>query len=191
MTPITTNPHTIAQAGRALGHWLIKQAHHTGRVLGFSYAPSSEAPSTFEGVKAEYRDCLMRRRAFRVWDGGSDATVYAQAEANYAFRFLHDIQHVHTGGDFTPQGEARVALAASRKVIAHFGDSLETRLFLADSLGQVHYHAQTGGAFPEDQALFVTFVVMRGEGLGLHGFTQALPGLVAQFLHTMRPALAH
>lgn len=187
----TMNAYTIGKAGQSLGQWLIHQAHKKARVIGFGYAPAQDAPDTFDGVKAAYRHSMMRREAFPVWSGGSDCTIYGSAEANYAFRYLHDTAHVEVNGDFTFEGESKVALSAFRPVLQAFGDSLESRVYLADSLGQVHYHAQTGGQFPEDQAAFVTCVILRGQGLGIHGFLQALPGLVAQYLNAYRPALAH
>jgi hypothetical protein len=188
MIDTPTNPYTIAKAGKTLGQWHILKAHKKSRVLGFSYEPSDEAPSTFEGVKAAYRSAMMKRHAFPVWSGGSDATIYQSPEANFAFRYLHDTAHVECSGDFTFEGERKTALHMAQGVIQAFGDSLETRIYLADSLGQVHFHAQTGGQFPADQAAFVSFVVARGESLGLHAFTVSLPGLVCQWLATQRHA---
>lgn len=187
----STNPYTIRKAGESLGHWMVHQAHKKARIIGFGYAPAADAPDTYDGIREEYRQSMMMRKAFRVWSGGSESTIYGTPEANYAFRYLHDTTHVEVQGDFTFQGEAKTALSAFRPVLQAFGDSLESRVYLADSLGQVHYNTQTCGQFPADQAQFVTFVVLRGEGLGIHGFMQALPGLVAQYLNAYRPALIH
>lgn len=160
-------PFAIAAAGRVLGSFLIKHAHHIGRTLGFSYEPSEHAPNTLEEVKAEYSECLRRRRAFRVWSGGSDCTVYGSPEANYAFRFWHDVLHAQHGTAFDLEGEWRTADIHLETLRRRFGaDSLEVLVFTADTRAQSYYAHLTNGGFVVDQRGFVEHVVQgmaRGE----------------------------
>jgi hypothetical protein len=156
------NAHTVAAAGRALGSFLIRHSHHIGRVLGFSYEPCEIAPDTLQLVKNEYRECLMQRRAFRVWSGGSDATVYNCPEANYAFRFWHDITHAQNNTAFDCFGEWKTARIQLRAVARAFGaDSIESLVFKADTLGQTAYAQLTDGGFVTDQKGFVVYVAQR------------------------------
>lgn len=150
----------ILRAGKRLGTFMIHQAARRAHNIGFGYEESLEAPSTFEELCDEYRECLNTRRPFRVWEGASDGTVYGSREANWAFRFLHDLIHVEHGLGFDYKSELQVAEIGGRAVAERFGlGSLEFAVYLVDTAGQVEYQHQTG-QFVKDQVGFAVAVLI-------------------------------
>ncbi|NCT81898.1 MAG: hypothetical protein GXC94_02030 [Comamonadaceae bacterium] len=154
------NAHTIATAGRHLGRFFITRAARAAKDIGFGYWPADDAPGTYPALMAEIADCLKTRRAMRVWSGGSDSTVYGSAEANYAFRYLHDLGHYIHGLTFSYAHEVELARIQAAQVAQAFGkDSLELLVYRADTEGQSTFN-DAYGAFPEDQARFVLHVAL-------------------------------
>lgn len=141
----------IDYARKTLTDFMIRRAARVAKDIGFSYEPSDIAPDSYEAVCAEYRDCILHCRAFRVWSGASDKTIYTMPEGNYAFRFLHDIAHAAHKLDFSLAGELAAGAYQIADVTQAFGyDSLERQLIVLDTKGQIEYfHAH--GEFPEDQ----------------------------------------
>ncbi|KAF1049315.1 hypothetical protein [Xylophilus sp.] len=142
----------LSGARKALSRWTLDRAHRLAKDVGFSYEPVSEGyPETYEAVAEEFRQCNAARRGFRVWAGASDKTIYTSAEANWAFRYIHDVYHAAFRHDFTTAGEFATAVRHVDEVSKAFGaDSLEARLIWIDTVGQVQHFAETGG-FIDDQ----------------------------------------
>lgn len=152
----TVNAHTIATAGRHLGRFYITRAARAAKDIGFSYWPADDAPGTFPALMAEIAQCLKARRPMRVWSGGSDCTVYGSAEANYAFRYLHDLGHYIHDLSFSFAHEVELSRIQAAQVAQAFGkDSLELLVYRADTEGQSTFNEMHGGPFPADQRLFV------------------------------------
>lgn len=120
--------------------------------LGFDVSP--DAPSTLETLTAR---CGNGQRMV-VWDGGSEATIYGDAAANYAFRAWHDWHHIDGQLPFTQEGEAQACERQCADLVAVYGDNDVTREWCAtiraEIKGQFEYAARHGD-FPKDQAAFV------------------------------------
>lgn len=155
MYPITEQAFQAARV--RISRFAIESAHRLAREVGFSYADSAEAPSTFEAVRAEYDECRRTHRAFRVWNGASDNTAYTSKEANWAFRFCHDVvSHGAHGLTFSLADELESGNQWVRKVAGRFGvDSVEAWIAYADTCGESLYADEHGGEFPTDQLGFV------------------------------------
>lgn len=151
----TYSTFQINAARAALSDLMIKKAHRIAKDIGFSYEPAPDAPSDYPSLIKAAQVSLKVRVPLKVYDGASDQTIYTSAEANYAFRFWHDVCHFITpGADFTVAGEALAIAVQAKGVEQAFGkDSLEYKMFMADTLGQVTYFA-IHGDFPQDQLAF-------------------------------------
>lgn len=168
------NGYIARSAGLTLGRHFIHRAHRLARDIGFGYWPCADAPDACgEGglalLQAEFSECLRKRRAFRVWSGASDGTIYGSAEANYAFRFLHDVGHCVYKLGTTFDDEVQLARKQGREIEAAFGvRSPEALVYLADTEGQSTLHNMRG-YFPEDQADFVQYVACElSRGMSMH-----------------------
>lgn len=154
----TLTRHAFDSACANLDRFMIGHAAKFRRIHGFSYEESPNAPETFEALKNEYRHSRRYMKPFRVFDGASDDCVYSR-EGNYAFRFWHDLTHVLADADLTFHGEVKAIMHQLPVVIGQFGaDSLEVKIFEADTLGQLGYFHATG-AHVEDQRDFVWRIV--------------------------------
>lgn len=144
-------------ARQALSAFIVDQAVATAKYVGFSWvAVESGHPETYEALLNEYAHCANAdgTREFRVWSGGSDSTIYSRPSVNHAFRFWHDMMHCHERLTMSYPDEVLLGLHAGKIVARHFGtDSLEYRLFMADTVGQ-STHEHLTGAFPQDQLRF-------------------------------------
>lgn len=166
--------NVIRAAGRALGSTLVRKASRIAREVGFSYEPVAEAPSTYEELRAAFQESIRTRRPLPVWSGACKTSIYGSVEANWAFRFLHDLSHCILDEPFTVAGELQVHSFLARSLgIAQFAQatSCEDHVYWADSYGQSLYSDMTRGKFPEDQTEFAVAVVQRWacEGGGLYG----------------------
>lgn len=135
----------------------IRGAARLARQLGYGYdAVPDGAPDTFAAICAEHDECWKTHRAFRVWSGASDNTVFAIPEGNWAFRYWHDVCSHAIGRLSLETGDEMVAGAEWVKHVAqHFGpDSIEAMIAYADTCRQTLYEA-SHGYFPADQLAFV------------------------------------
>ena len=93
-----------------------------------------------------------------VWSGGSENTIYAEPEVNWAFRAWHDWCHYRGAHDFTPEGERSVFELQRSHLLLFYGDSLQTRRWIrilrAEVIGQQEYFYRYGH-YPHDQRAFV------------------------------------
>jgi hypothetical protein len=152
--------YIINKARANLEHFVISKADRLSRDMGFSYIETENAPNTFEELKTAFYHSKTTREAFPVFSGASDKTIYLSKEGNWAFRFWHDIIHVTGGFDFTLQSEIDCSSVQCEQVIAYFGrESLEAKLFIADTIGQSVYAYLHNGEFPQDQLAFVKSLI--------------------------------
>lgn len=145
----------LNKARENLTLFMIRKAKHLSDSLPFGYIESDDAPNTYEELWNEYKHCNATRQPFRVYSGASDNTIYTSREGNWAFRFWHDVTHIHTQSAFDLVGEARVASVTCDEIAKVFGKtSVEYKLFALDTIGQSAYnHAH--GKFPDNQLEFV------------------------------------
>lgn len=74
----------------------------------------AQAPDTWDKVQASFAgDGIIR-----VWNGGSEQTIFSTPMANFAFRAWHDGVHLAHGLDFTLAGEERVCERQCAQVYA-------------------------------------------------------------------------
>lgn len=137
--------------------------HIASRLFPTGFDVAAEAPETYEALCAH----LEKGGRMLVWSGGSDATIYADAEVNHAFRAWHDWCHFTGGHDFSPEGEAAAMRMQQDHLRLLYGDSPEVRRWFAileaEIVGQAAYYAMWG-RFPEDQRAFVEDYLNTPEG---------------------------
>lgn len=152
----------VRKAGEALGHRMMRKAARTARDIGFSYEPVTQAPVTMQGLLAAFQHSQEAAAPLPVWEGGSDRTIYGLAEANYAFRYLHDLVHCITGYGMETDGELRVHTRLAKVLGVEVYTpvmGLEDRLYWIDTAGQTYLAEYTGGKFTDDQFQFALDVL--------------------------------
>lgn len=155
LPPSVQTRKAYAQAREQYERVVTLEAHRLQKLHGFSWEAVEDAPSTFEELVAEYSDCRLTGRPFRVWSGGSERTVFSAPAINHAFRFVHDVGHVVEGCDLTEEGEANTITAFVWRVFSQAG-FLAALLAACDLLGQLYYGTNNHGAFVDDQESFVS-----------------------------------
>ena len=136
--------------GLTLGH-LFQQFG----VLNEDYAPTQDAPNTFPALMQAYRYSCVSGDPLPVFNGECEDTIYGSPEANYAFRYMHDVVHVQLGLEFDVADEIAAA-KAQRRMLGHLTPE-EERVFFIDTIGQSLWHTITGD-FLENQEVFVHWV---------------------------------
>jgi hypothetical protein len=155
----------ITNAGRNLGLHYIHAAHKAAKLLGFGYVPVEDAPDNMDKLAVAFVNA-KRTGVFPVWEGGSAKTVYGSKEANWAFRYLHDIAHIQSGLGMTTLEEVELAVQESAKIAKAMGEgSAEQTVFLIDTACQSIYEQQQG-EFPDNQLAFAVLVWEELESLG-------------------------
>lgn len=126
----------------------------TARLFPHGFGISVDAPQTY----ADLQSLLKSRRHLVVWSGGSERTIYAAPEVNYAFRAWHDWCHWRGRHRFDLQGESAVyemqcrhleALAPAQATMRRW-----RQILYAEVMAQNIYHDRYG-TFPNDQRAFV------------------------------------
>jgi hypothetical protein len=100
---------------------------------------------------------VSRTRRICVWSGGSEQTIFADREMNYAFHAWHDWTHYTYELPFTPQGERDACAVQISDLAKVFGPRKAARLakFLyAEVVGQLEYQ-QAHCDYPTNQRAFV------------------------------------
>lgn len=132
--------------GLSLGQKFLQRG-----TLGVDYVPSADAPNTYHDLMEEYFSAAGERRPMRVYSGGCDNTVFGSPEANYAFRYMHDVIHAVNRLEFDICGEIQATML-QLECLGRIPPE-ESRVFLIDVAGQALYHTMVG-EFVEDQAGF-------------------------------------
>ncbi|GAC50994.1 hypothetical protein [Gordonia aichiensis] len=138
-----------------LTHWVFEQATTTARRCGFAWKPQPDAPSTYPDLCAAYGTSKRSGGSLPVSSENSASVILTSPEANFAWRFIHDVAHVERGLSFSLVDEYELALwQLSELERDGFGtDSLEYAFLKADTLGQVIINA-VARRFPADQEVF-------------------------------------
>ena len=127
--------------------------HIASKLFPCGFDVSDSAPSTFEELCA-HLDAGNRMLAFA---GGSDRTIYADREVDWAFRAWHDWCHWRGRHNFTPVGERAVCDLQTTHLRILFGSCAAEKwggIIRVEVIGQgqyFHYHKR----FPDDQRGFV------------------------------------
>lgn len=121
---------------------------------------AEDAPGSLEELTQHIADTGR----MLVWSGGSDATIFGDAEHNYAFRAWHDWHHWKWQLPFTLEGEAAVCDLQKDDLDIVYGlpvtpgerfrRSMHYRLIDCEINGKLKYSKMHGGEFPVDQIAF-------------------------------------
>lgn len=146
---------TIDRARRMLTRWVVATATAKAQQCGFGWVPRLDAPSTYPKLCVAYTASKQSGRPLVVSSENSDAVILTSPDANFAWRFVHDVAHVECGLSFSLVDEYELALwHLSELERGGFApDSLEYAFLKADTLGQVIINA-LAHRFPADQELF-------------------------------------
>lgn len=124
------------------------------RLLPRGFDVAETAPETYESIVALFES----GQRYVVYAGGSENTIYGDAEVNYHFRAWHDWCHWRGGHDFSLAGELGAYNLQCAHLFTFYGQSEVTRrwqrILYADIIGQKLYFRQHG-SFPVDQMAFV------------------------------------
>lgn len=156
----TIGDYVLNKARVNLSNFVISKAGRLARDLGFSYIETDSAPESFEDLEAAFKHSMQTRAPLPVYMGASEDTIYTSMEANWAFRFWHDVIHASNGYRFTLEDEAKCSLKQAECIANYFGkNSDEYRLFIADTIGQSVYAEIHGGLFPDNQLSYVKSIL--------------------------------
>lgn len=145
----------FARASANLSRFVLIQATAMAELVGLSWTPSPTAPSDYRTLRKAFLVSRLTGQPLAVSDEHSAETIYDGPDANYAFRFWHDVTHVRLECDFDLDGELTVS-TAHLDVLRAAGwgpGTLEFELLHADTLGQTLCGVATG-SFPDDQPCF-------------------------------------
>jgi len=148
---VMVRPETCATTPLSV-RFNVAVLHITARVLPCGFDISPNAPQNFDSLVAHFD----KTGRVLVWNGASDRTIFADAEANFAFRAWHDSKHILGGHPFTREGEL-AALDMQKADVRAIYDGATADSFCAlldaEIRGQFDFKEKNGG-FPENQAAF-------------------------------------
>jgi len=128
--------------------------HIAGRLFPTGYDVAADAPNTYRKL----RDHLDSGKRLVVYNGGSEGTIYADAEVNYAMRAWHDWAHYMHHNDFSIDGETATCAVQCCQLRELYGDCQTTarwcEILRAEIVGQRLYYAKFG-EYVQDQRKFV------------------------------------
>lgn len=150
---ILTN--SIGSARKALTEWVMTTVTKFSDRLGFCWVAHPQAPSAYPDLCAAFAQSQRTGEPLPVSSENSAAVILTSPEANFAWRFVHDVSHVERGLSFSLADEYELAVwHLSELERAGFApDSLEYAFLKADTLGQVTINAVTH-RFPHNQEVF-------------------------------------
>jgi hypothetical protein len=138
-----------------LGRFISDQARKVAAEHRMRYVPSAKAPSNYPALLLAYRSRARTGRPFPVRPEHYQQTIFTRPQLNWAFRFVHDLEHVRCHLSFSTLDELQVGahhLEALRA--AGYGPgSLEHKLLHADTVAQTYCFALLG-RFPYNQRRF-------------------------------------
>lgn len=145
----------VNQARRRLTGWVFAAATAKARDCGFGWTPRPDAPSTYPDLCAAHSRSAESGASLPVSSENSTSVILTSSDANFAWRFVHDIAHVERGLSFSLPDEYELALwhLSELERDGFSTDSLEYAFLKADTLGQVIINA-VARRFPADQELF-------------------------------------
>lgn len=155
MNRTTVTAFAFDRACQNLTRFAFAEAARVAKNIGISYEASDSAPETGKAIAAEFEAARREVRAFPVYAGGCERTIYSIPEANHAFRFWHDFYHWIMGAGVGLADELRIAEKHAERARAAFGlGSLEALIQYVDVSEQARFYSVTG-EFVADQKAFV------------------------------------
>jgi hypothetical protein len=157
-------PFAFDRACHNLTRFAFSEAARVTKTIGISYAAADNAPASGKAIAAAFEACRREVRAFPVYGGGCERTIYDVPAANLAFRFWHDFYHWIMAAGVGLADELRIAERHASRARDTFGaDSLEALVQLLDVSEQARFYSVTG-EFVEDQKAFVYACVTQDLG---------------------------
>ncbi|HVH75197.1 MAG TPA: hypothetical protein VM755_09805 [Stellaceae bacterium] len=127
--------------------------HIAGKLFPLGFDVSDTAPSSFKELCGH----LNAGNRMVVFAGGSDRTIYADPEVNWAFRAWHDWCHWRGVHDLTLESERAVCRMQTWHIRKLYGEVIARKwgsIIRAEIIGQAQYfHCHK--RFPEDQRGFI------------------------------------
>jgi hypothetical protein len=138
-----------------LGRLIREQARKAAAEHRMRYMPSADAPSNYPALLLVYRTCARTGSPFPVSPEHCQQTIFTRPQINWAFRFVHDLEHVRCHLSFSSRDELQVGAhqLEALRAVGHGPDSLEHKLLHADTVGQTYCLAVLG-RFPFNQRRF-------------------------------------
>ena len=160
----------IELSRQTLTDFMIDQAAATAAEVGFDWKPTPNAPDTYDALRVAYGRCSECGEPLPISSENNDNVIYMTAEANLAFRFIHDVHHVQFGLSFQVVDELDLALWHLGQLEGEGFDRQDVpwRMLHADLIGQAQLVA-VSGSFPTDQRRFVGRCLIGGFERGLIG----------------------
>ncbi|RMB77652.1 hypothetical protein AYK61_15405 [Rhodococcus sp. SBT000017] len=138
-----------------LTEWVFSSATSKASACGFNWTPRPDAPSTYPELRAAFSHSMESGDPLAVSSENSTSVILSSCDANFAWRFVHDVAHVERGLSFSLADEYELALwhLSELERDGFSPDGLEYAFLKADTLGQVTINA-VAKRFPVDQELF-------------------------------------
>jgi len=127
------------------------------KVWRLGYDISDDAKYASAPDPETYYNEITKRQRVTIYTGGSEHTIFGEAEINYDFRAWHEWTHYILRAPFTLAGELAVARRQCEDIARLFGNSEQVerwqRLIMAEVYGQALYFKRHG-QFPSNQIAF-------------------------------------
>ena len=146
----------LTTAREQLTGFVTRMAAETAHRLGFGWIATLDAPNNWKALKAAWQHSLRTKEPLPVFSGGSESVIFTSPQANWAYRFWHDVTHLERERNFTSPHELDMAafhLWEAERVGLERG-SLSWRLLHADAVGNV-LHWAVLREFAIDQRTFI------------------------------------
>lgn len=131
---------------------------HIASVIVGHYIVSDNAPSTYRQLKAH----LGAGKTMVVAHEGSEATIFGDAAANWAFRAWHDWTHWKGGFDFSLYGESATCNMQIDCLLAFYGVNAATMKWrdylIAEIIGQRRYYERYKAYLSDQRAFAVAYI---------------------------------
>lgn len=164
--PTTQSRQWVARTELSL--YVSEQAGRAAHELGFGWIGVSEAPSTYQQLRAAFRHSQLTGDPLLVSCLFCERTVFSSSEVNVAFRFWHDTAHCRLGLSFELPDEWELALWHLDQLErgGFSNDTDEYQLLRFDLLGQIILLGITG-RFPFNQQDFTLTCGLLGIDAGI------------------------
>lgn len=161
--PENVTPASLTVAQDELSNFVFRHAEQLSTRLGFSWTAAPDAPNTYKDLVAAFNQSQQTNQPLPVSDENSSRTVFGTPEANFAYRFVHDVHHVEGGLRFSSKDEFRLAVEIVALFEAAGGEpcSLPWLLLHADAVGQALFYA-VAESYVTDQLQFALDCVRFG-----------------------------
>jgi hypothetical protein len=147
--------HHLRVPRMSLGRFISEQARKAAAEHRMRYVPSADAPSSYPALLLVYRTRARTGSRFPVSPEHSQQTIFTRPQINWAFRFVHDLEHVRCRLSFSPFDELQVGAhhLEALETAGYGPKSVEHKLLHADTIGQARCVTLLG-RFPYNQRRF-------------------------------------